>query len=688
MVFSASVYADEQVPGIVAAVESDPYYFSEGDFGIKILKFFERSLEPYLVPGKTTERSSIEDISAEYQISTEHILQKTIVQERERAIVFIVHFSNGDISETQTYKTFLKFTHTEDIPKYSGPSSYQLISYGLELESLPSIDKQWFYDNIISRSINIGKKPQPFDIDVDIVTGDSHVLQTWQYRKCEVVEYTPFLDENLVRLKFVGDFVSEIRERVVFGCDGFHVDFEMKVPFTIPKTTLKSANFVPDKTDRAEQILVQFSGGELELEKPFYSFSKFMPVTQRGTAPILSPGYTIGATLQFTLESLPSKDKTEYYQALSRYILPGKDPEPFDTTIHLVTGSGEILQTWKYTKCSATNYVTFFLDNLLFYKFKQTSGSEIRDKTYFECTSLVFNPVELGEKQKEITGIFVPDDNQRAQTFVVHFQGPDIAPPKTVTSFTKFSPITNEELPILLPGAPFGKEPKFYLESLPSIENEWYYQLMSRYINRGAIPDLFVVTVDVLSGDGTTIQTWQYRQCEVLEYKPFFEDILVKQKFTKKLQPEIRDRTIFECDGFSVDGNLYSPESVPQKTLDSSRVLIFCTRAVDLCVFSSPSYPCIRYNIALSWSFGMVTTSESYSDSRRSKFTENPTHSKVDLSLISEVAGLPLIVKYKRLSCKYVSKSSSPHLRYSHDCNTLPSPVTISIVTSNGSGAF
>ena len=39
-----TVFADEQVPATVIFVEGDPFYFSEGDLGIKILKFFERPL--------------------------------------------------------------------------------------------------------------------------------------------------------------------------------------------------------------------------------------------------------------------------------------------------------------------------------------------------------------------------------------------------------------------------------------------------------------------------------------------------------------------------------------------------------------------------------------------------------------------------------------------------------------------
>jgi len=35
-------FAEEQVPGSVLVVESDPYYFSEGGLGMGILKFFGR----------------------------------------------------------------------------------------------------------------------------------------------------------------------------------------------------------------------------------------------------------------------------------------------------------------------------------------------------------------------------------------------------------------------------------------------------------------------------------------------------------------------------------------------------------------------------------------------------------------------------------------------------------------------
>lgn len=560
------VYAEEQGPGAVLLAQIDPYYFSEGDLGIKVLKFFHFPLDPYLVPGKTTEQSTIQEISEAYNESVKATGRKAIVDDENRATAFVVDFSGGELTQTYRFNSFSKFTPITKTNRGEDPFYYQNVSYGLELESLPSVDKKPFYDILVATSINPGKKPEPFDISVTIMTGNGNTLQVWQYQKCSILSYTPYLDENLIKIKFTGEFVSEIRDKTEFRCDGFSQDFVLKELVTKNESIV--APTVPEKENRVDRIIAQFSGGELASTNTFYSFSKFVPLVKvRNDVPISIPGNVIGEQPRFVLESLPTTDKESYYQFLSKYVNPEKPPEPFDVTIHLVTGGGDILQSWKYTDCSANNYVTFFLDNSVFYKFKQTPGSEIRDKTFFECNGLLFNPdIDLSEIDKEKN--FVPNESTRAQTFVVHFQGTDISPERTVTSFTKFSPITYEEIPLLLPNAPFGKTPKFYLESLPSKDNQWYYQLMSRYINAGKIPEPFDVTVDILVGDGTKIQSWKYSDCEVLEYKTYLEDTLFLRKFTDKFEKEFRDRTIFQCIGFSIDGNSYPPEKKPDKILD------------------------------------------------------------------------------------------------------------------------
>ena len=548
-----TVFAEEQVPGFVVAVEGDPYYFSANDFGIGILQYFERDYSPYLVSGVTDNGSTIEEIMAAYNENTKQVTDNVVVSDNDRALVYQVTFSNGDIKEKQIFTTFQKFTPLQ----YGDSTSSQK---GLELESLLSSENKWFYENIILRYINSGDKPEPFDIDVDIITGDTSILQRWQYSDCVVTNYLPYLDENLAKLKFVGGMISEIRDKTNLDCGGFSVDFNLEEN----SSDLDTANFTPSKTTRAKQIIVEFSGGALEDTIPSLSFSKFTPIKQIRNLPIFMPGYVIDGEPSFSLQSLPSKDKEDLYVGISKYILPGKDPEPFDVSVHLASGSGEIIQTWNYSECSVTNYSTFFIDNLLFFKFKQTFGSEIRDKTNFDCKGLKF---DLNSEISKQTTSIIPDDFERAQTFVVTFEGPDISPEQTLTSFTRFSPISNEELPLLLPNYVYGEKPKFYLESLPSTDNQWYYQLMSRYINAGSIPEPFSTTINVVTGDNTTIQEWKYTDCEVLEYKPFLEDLLFKRKFTTEFNSEIRDKTIFECNGYAFDGTSKTIENIPEHAL-------------------------------------------------------------------------------------------------------------------------
>ena len=536
---------------MVVAVEGDPYYFSSNNFGIGVLKYFERSFEPYLVSGVTDDNSNVKEIMSAYSEDTKDITDSVIVSDENRAVLFRVHFSNGDILENQTFDTFQKFT----------PSDSVLSQKGLELESLLSTENQWFYDEIILRSINSGDRPQPFDIDVEIITGDSSTLQIWQYSKCVVSDYLPYLDENLMNIKFVGSLVSEIRDKTNFECTGFDVDFNLDDVNS--DSVLDRVDFVPSSETQAKQIIVEFSDGSLETSIPSYSFSKFTPLRQIESV-VSVPGYSIDSMPRFALESLPSKDKEQLYEGIAKYIQAGKDPEPFDVSVHLATGSGDVIQTWEYSQCSVTNYATFFIDNLAFFKFKQTFGSEIRDKTNFECTGLELNS-NSETKFKEPS---IPNDFERAQIFSVSFEGPDVSPQKTITSFTKFSPVTNEELPILLPNYVFEDTPKFYLESLPNKQNQWFYELISRYVNPGAIPEPTNISISVLSGDATIIQTWHYKDCELLEYTPILDDILFKRKFNNEFSSEIRDRTIFECVGFNFDGTSTLSENIPKDALN------------------------------------------------------------------------------------------------------------------------
>lgn len=559
------VFAETEYPGIVVAVLADPYYFSEGDFGIGILKYYNAPLDPYLVPGVTTSNSSLQEISKAYSESVKNKnITSTIVSEENRAQAFRVTISGGQFQDKHVI-SFLNFEHTETFNAPPGtPESYRTAAYGLNLESLPSTDMQWYYDNVIHGYFSTDKKPEPFDIDVEVLTGDGMVIQTWNYYDCDVIDYVSYLDENAAKLKFVGNFVPEITEKTELTCVGFQVDFSLKGS---PGKSIKAIDFVPQSNETAKKFLVTFSGGDLEKQKMITTFSDFTPLTQNGKLPILSLGNPVEGSPKFALESLPSKDNQEYYAFLSDYINPGPVPQPFDVSVGLVTEDGVVVQNWKYSKCDATNYITFLSENALLFRFYPGSQAEIRDKTYFECSGLEIDSGK-SESKMEVIGM-VPSDQDRAQTFVVQFEGPEISPPQTVYSFTKFSPITNDELRILLPNAPFGEKPRFYLESLPDKDKEWFYNFLTLYINTGRIPELFDVSIDVVVGDGTTIQKWNYKDCQLIEYKQYYQDILFIRMFTKTSEPEMRDRTIIECNGLTLDSTSHPPEQSPSKTINS-----------------------------------------------------------------------------------------------------------------------
>ena len=319
---------------------------------------------------------------------------------------------------------------------------------------------------------------------------------------------------------------------------------------------------------------------------------------------------------QFLLESLPNKLQKTSYDFISRYINAGKVPELFDIQIDMITGDGTILYSIDYSKCKVTNYSVYLNENMGFIKFLPQIKSEIHEKGILDCTGV--DGIVLPEKfphsrwhippltqtaigipaneivckenfelmvrppagtsvcvkedsiskleqrgwdkasQSDIVSSkirpIVPTQEERAISFVGHFQGTEIAPPQTSYTFSKFSPITNNESIILKPDHPLDSSDKqFYLESLPSKDKAWLYELASMYINPGKIPELFEVTIEMVSGDGEILQTWEYGKCKITNYDVYLEDGLLNYKFHEKWQSEIRDRTIFDCAGLKLN---------------------------------------------------------------------------------------------------------------------------------------
>ena len=155
---------------------------------------------------------------------TEVTAAQTALSDGERAQSFVVHFSDGLIEKPFTIDTFVKFEATSSQPKEGGfPATSPIYKFGDQaefmLETLPSADKQDMYRGVDKwmRGTSI---VTPFDVAIDVLSGDGQVILTWKYDQCEPTAYGTFVQDLIFYYQFVDQEKSEIRERVTFSCAG------------------------------------------------------------------------------------------------------------------------------------------------------------------------------------------------------------------------------------------------------------------------------------------------------------------------------------------------------------------------------------------------------------------------------------------------------------------------------------
>lgn len=311
---------------------------------------------------------------------------------------------------------------------------------------------------------------------------------------------------------------------------------------------------VPSDDDRAISYIVRLSGGELKDEMIFSTFSR---VELGDDLNLIKPFHEEGISDYFILESLPSKDKLEFYNIVSQYLKPGKQPELFDVSIDVITGDSSVLITVNYSKCKIVDYTPYSQEIILFYSFSKEMQEEIRDRTTVYCSGLdveIFDPQQVHRTNFQSK---VPSKDDRVISYVVHFFGPEFSGVYSLNSFSKFFPSVNLiETPYVTftkPGNPFEGSPQFVLESLPSKDKKELYQIYSKYINPGREPFPFDVSIDLITGDGTILQRWNYVDCELTDYQTFVDESIVTFPFKSQGGPEIRDRSDFSCIGIRLD---------------------------------------------------------------------------------------------------------------------------------------
>jgi len=157
-----------------------------------------------------------------------------------------------------------------------------------------------------------------------------------------------------------------------------------------PKTITTQQDFLPNESDRAMYFEARISAGLIKYTEIVKSnFFKFTPFKEQTIQIVPENPLPNRPPLRFLLETLPSKENINYYQAIDDYFQTDSPLfKKFDVSIDVVSGDGTVLQTWEYRNCDLEDYVVYLQDNIIFDRFSGEQGSEIRERSIFLCTGL------------------------------------------------------------------------------------------------------------------------------------------------------------------------------------------------------------------------------------------------------------------------------------------------------------
>ena len=157
-----------------------------------------------------------------------------------------------------------------------------------------------------------------------------------------------------------------------------------------PKTITTQLDFLPNENERAMYFTVRISEGLIKytevVKSNFFKFTPFKKPVESN--PQITPENTLPrkTPFRFLLETLPSKENINYYQAIDDYFqIDSPLFKSFDVSIDVVSGDGTVLQTWEYRNCDLEDYVVYLQDNIIFNRFHGGDGPEIRERSIFHC---------------------------------------------------------------------------------------------------------------------------------------------------------------------------------------------------------------------------------------------------------------------------------------------------------------
>jgi hypothetical protein len=176
-----------------------------------------------------------------------------------------------------------------------------------------------------------------------------------------------------------------------------------------------------------------------------------------------------------------------------------------------------------------------------------SEGEYLKSLEYLMTNGIIKVPVPMTEVNAATTSL---TDEERAQSFVVQFKGGILPQTFLITTFSKFSVISERENPnnAFFPVYKFGEKIEFYLESLPSKDKMRAYTTINSWMQREPfVTKEISVDIDVIAGDGTILQRLSFGQCILTGYGTYLQDIKNLYSFSGKDQAEIRDRWTFSC---------------------------------------------------------------------------------------------------------------------------------------------
>ncbi len=145
-------------------------------------------------------------------------------------------------------------------------------------------------------------------------------------------------------------------------------------------------------------------------------------------------------------------------------------------------------------------------------------------------------------------------DADRAMSIVVHYDGEIFGAGETIYTYSEFQQLSDtiKTSGIGIQVIQGGTTPTFYLAGLPSADKQTVYALVDEFVNPGRTPAQYNIQVDVLSGAGTVIQSWDYRNCGLFEYVVYLESSKEIYRFSDKDDSEIREVISWDCSGYNL----------------------------------------------------------------------------------------------------------------------------------------